>query len=71
MTTANKQDNRTKSEITRAMLMISGFLISCGREQDGVEKLSQAIDMLDTIIADERALEEARRHILKAQIEPE
>ena len=67
MTIANKQDNRSKSEIIRAMLMISGFMISCGREQVGVEKLSQAIDMLDIIIEEEKALEEARRHILTAK----
>tara|TARA_R110000796_G_scaffold101554_1_gene210222 strand:- start:268 stop:528 length:261 start_codon:yes stop_codon:yes gene_type:complete len=69
MTTANKQDNRSKSEIMRAMLMISGFMLSCGRAEAAVDKLSETIDMLDIIIAEEKALEEARRHILTAKID--
>ena len=70
MTIVNKQDDsRTNSEIMRAKLMLAGFMLSCGREDNAVVKLSETIDMLDTIIAEERALEEARRHILAAKID--
>jgi hypothetical protein len=70
MTIVNKQDDsRTNTEIMRAKLMLAGFMLSCGREGNAVAKLSETIDMLDTIIAEERALEEARRHILAAKID--
>tara|TARA_B110000977_G_scaffold133899_1_gene170483 strand:- start:141 stop:338 length:198 start_codon:yes stop_codon:yes gene_type:complete len=57
MTISNKQnDTKTDAEVMRAKLNVAGFLLTCGRGQESADMISQAIDILDLIIAEEAAL---------------
>ena len=57
MTISNKQnDTKTDAEVMRAKLNIAGFLLTCGRGQDAADKISETLDILDLLIAEEAAL---------------
>lgn len=54
MTISNKQnDTKTSNELMRAKLNIAGFMLTCGRGQDAADKISETLDMLDLLIAEE------------------
>ena len=49
-------DTKTSNELMRAKLNAAGFLLTCGRGQDSADMISQTLDMLDLLIAEEAAL---------------
>ena len=49
-------DTKTSNELMRAKLMKAGFFLTCGRGQDSADMISETLDMLDLLIAEESAL---------------
>ena len=57
MTISNKKnETKTDAELMRAKLNVAGFLLTCGRGQDAADMISQTLDMLDLLIAEEAEL---------------
>tara|TARA_R110000782_G_scaffold164279_1_gene256297 strand:- start:150 stop:335 length:186 start_codon:yes stop_codon:yes gene_type:complete len=57
MTISNKQnDTKTDAEVMRSKLNAARFLLTCGRGQECADMISQTIDMLDLLIAEELEL---------------
>ena len=51
-----KTDTKTSNELMRTKLMKAGFFLTCGRGQDSADMISETLDMLDLLIAEEAVL---------------